>query len=216
MRHHERTYHVRSVAPVSARWLLPAVAAVLIVDVSACSSASVQGTSSSAAGTAAPASPTSAGSGSQRVSSSASVSSASASSASSASPASSNADRAATYAAAIAEVNAYLALWVEAGPYAAAAAYLTPDEQLPSPTDTSWPPTGGDPQTPILVAGSVVTYIPWEWTSPDRFMLRVEMNLTFRGDPARAAWKQGENWQFFTFTRPDASTSYRMYAGSGP
>ena len=132
-------------------------------------------------------------------------------------PTGDTASRAAAYAAAIAEVNAYLKLLVKSGPYAAAAAYLTPDE-LPATSDAaSWPPPAtADPGFPVLLAGSVRTYIPWAWTSSDQFTLYVEMNMTFRGDPARANYAQGANWSFFTFTRASAAARYRMSRGSSP
>lgn len=123
----------------------------------------------------------------------------------------------AIYAAAINEIQAYLTMEVQHGPYAAAAAYLAADEQLPAGTDTTWPVPDADPQTPVLIAGSVYSYEPWSWASVDQFTLHVTLDLHFHGDPARANWNEGHNDQFFTFSRADGpKPRWRMYVGTSP
>ena len=122
----------------------------------------------------------------------------------------------AIYAAASSEIQSYLTMEVQHSPYAAAAAYLTRDEQAPAGADTAWPAPDADPQMPVLVAGSVYSYEPWSWTSADQFTLSVTLDLHFHGDPARANWNEGHNQQFFTFSRPTPQTRWRMYVATGP
>jgi hypothetical protein len=122
----------------------------------------------------------------------------------------------ATYAAAISEIQSYLTVEVQDGPYAAAAAYLVADEQAPVGADTTWPVPDADPQMPVLVAGSVYSYVPWSWTSADQFTLCVILDLHFRGDSGRANWYAGHNTEFFTFSRLTPQTRWRMEAGTGP
>jgi hypothetical protein len=121
----------------------------------------------------------------------------------------------ATYAAAISEIQSYLTMEVQHGPYAAAAAYLAADEQAPVGADTTWPVPDADPQVPVLVAGSVYSYVPWSSTSADQFTLCVVLDLHFRGNPAANSF-EGHNTQFFTFSRPTPQTRWRMYVASGP
>jgi len=122
----------------------------------------------------------------------------------------------AIYAAAISEIQSYLTMEVQHGPYAAAAAYLVADEQAPAGADTGWPAPDADPQMPVLIAGSVYSYEPWTWTSADQFTLSVTLDLHFRGDPGRANWNEGHNDKFFTFSRPTPQTRWRMYVATGP
>jgi hypothetical protein len=122
----------------------------------------------------------------------------------------------AVYAAAISEIQSYLTMEVQHGPYAAAAAYLAADEQAPVGAATTWPVPDADPQTPVLIAGSVYSYEPWSWTSADQFTLSVTLDLHFRGDPARANWYEGHNGEFFTFSRLTPQTRWRMEIGTGP
>ena len=79
----------------------------------------------------------------------------------------------AIYAAAISEIQSYLTMEVQHGPYAAAAAYLAADEQAPVGAHTTWPVPDADPQVPVLIAGTVYSYEPWSWTSADLFTLSV-------------------------------------------
>ena len=122
----------------------------------------------------------------------------------------------AVYAAAITEVQSYLTMEVQHGPYAAAAAYLAANEQAPAGADTTWPAPGADPQDPVLLAGSVSSYEPWSWTSADQFTLSVILDLHFRGDPSRENWNEGHNDQFVTFSRPTPQARWRMYFATGP
>jgi hypothetical protein len=122
----------------------------------------------------------------------------------------------AIYAAAISEIQSYLTMEVEHGPYAAAAAYLVADEQAPVGADTTWPVADADPQTPVLTAGSVSSYVPWSWTSADQFTLSVTFDLHYRGDPGRANWSEGRNTRFFIFSRPTAQAGWRMEIATGP
>ena len=122
----------------------------------------------------------------------------------------------AIYAAAVSEIQSYLTMEVQHGPYAAAAAYLVADEQAPVGADTTWPVPDADPETPMLIAGSVVSHEPWSWTSADQFTLSVTLDLHFRGDPGRANWTEGHNGQFVTFSRPTPQTRWRMYFATGP
>jgi len=122
----------------------------------------------------------------------------------------------AIYAAAISEIQSYLTMEVQYGPYAAAAAYLAADEQAPVGADTTWPVRDADPHTPVLIAGSVYSYEPWSWTSADQFTLSVTLDLHFRGDPGRSNWTEGYNGQFVTFSRPTPQTRWRMYFATGP
>jgi hypothetical protein len=121
----------------------------------------------------------------------------------------------ATYAAAIAEVQAYLDMWVRDGPYAAAAKYLVPEEQAPSGAATSWPPSADD-EAPVLLSGKVESYQLREWKSLNEFTLLVTMDWHFRGDPARWNANEGANSRFFRFTRPDATSAFRMYEATSP
>lgn len=105
---------------------------------------------------------------------------------------------------------------VEHGPYAAAAAYLAADEQAPVGADTTWPVPDADPQTPVLIAGSVDSYVPWSWTSADQFTLSVTLDLHYRGDPGRTNWSEGHNSRFFTFSRPTGQARWRMEIATGP
>jgi hypothetical protein len=120
-----------------------------------------------------------------------------------------------TYSAAIAEVQAYLDMWASQGPYAAAAKYLVPEEQARSGAVTQWPP-GPDDQTPVLLSGTVRSYRPTDWKSPNAFTLEVTMDLHFRGDATRWNMNEGVNDRFFTFTRPDTANAYRMYEATSP
>jgi hypothetical protein len=122
----------------------------------------------------------------------------------------------AIYAAAVSEIQSYLTMEVEHGPYAAAAAYLVADEQASADADTTWPAPSADPQTPVLIAGSVYSYEPWSWTSADQFTLAVILDLHFQGDPAHAGWYEGHNGQLITFSRPTPQTRWRMYFATGP
>ena len=122
----------------------------------------------------------------------------------------------AIYAAAIGEIQSYLTMEVQHGPYAAAAAYLAADEQAPVGADTTWPVPDADTQTPVLIAGSVYSYESWSWTSADQFTLLVTLDLHFRGDPGRANWREGHNNQFVAFSRPTPQTRWRMHFATGP
>jgi hypothetical protein len=101
---------------------------------------------------------------------------------------------AAAFSAAVAQIQAYLDVWVKDGPSAA-----------------TIPPAGA-----VLLSGSVTSYREWSWTSADDFTLDVTMNLHFRGDPTKWNWFEGANDRFFRFTRPDAGSAYRMYVATGP
>ena len=124
----------------------------------------------------------------------------------------------ASYSAAIAEVQAYLDLWVKDGPYAAAASYLVPEEQAPACATAQWPPASDGPcgDVPVLLRGKVASYQVRSWTSSDDFTLDVTMDLHFRGDATRWNMNEGVNDRFFTFTRPEAGSAYRMYEATGP
>jgi hypothetical protein len=122
---------------------------------------------------------------------------------------------AAAYSAAIAQVQAYLDMWAKQGPYAAAARYHVPEEHAPSDAATQWPPAADD-ETPVLLSGRVRSYEPADWKSANAFTLLVTMDLHFRGDATRWNMNEGVNNRFFTFTRPDAGTAYRMYEATGP
>jgi hypothetical protein len=122
---------------------------------------------------------------------------------------------AATYSAAIAEVQAYLDMWAKQGPYAAAARYLVPEEQVPSDTATKSPPDSND-ETPLLLSGVVKSYKLTDWESANTFTLLVTMDLHFRGDATCWNMHEGMNDRFFTFTRPDAAGAYRMYEATSP
>jgi hypothetical protein len=122
----------------------------------------------------------------------------------------------AIYAAASSEIQSYLTMEVQRGPYAAAAAYLAADEQAPVGADTTWPMPDADPQTPVLIAGSVYSYEPSSWTSPDQFTLHVTLDLHFRGEAERTNWREGHNTRFFTFSRQTSRTRWRMYVATGP
>jgi hypothetical protein len=52
--------------------------------------------------------------------------------------------------------------------------------------------------------------------NPNTRIAAVAMNLHFRGDAAPAAWAEGSNSRFFTFTRPNPETPYRMDVATGP
>ncbi len=125
---------------------------------------------------------------------------------------------AARYSAAAAEIQAYLDMWVEAGPSAAAARYLVPEEQSSVCESAQWPPISDGPcgDVPVLLSGKVESYQLRSWTSSDNFTLDVTMNLHFRGDPTRWNMNEGVNGRFFTFTRPSAASPYRMYEATGP
>jgi hypothetical protein len=131
----------------------------------------------------------------------------------------------AVYAAAIAEIQSYLTTWVKLGPAAAAASYLTPapEEQMTSAANSISPALAPpdvqpqpDSQLPVLIGGSVYSYVPWVWDSADHFTLDVTLDLHFSGDPARANWYEGHNGQFFTFSRLPTQTSWRMETATAP
>ncbi len=110
------------------------------------------------------------------------------------------------------EVQAYLDLWVKAGPYAAAATYFVPEEVPPgAPVQGS---AGAD--APVLLNGTIKTCKQTTWKSADDFTALVTMDLHFRGDAARWNMTDGLNDRFFTFTRANAGDAYRMRQATGP
>jgi hypothetical protein len=123
-----------------------------------------------------------------------------------------------TYAAAVAEVQAYFDMWAKDGPYAAAARYLVPEEQLPACATAHWPPASAGPcgDVPVLLSGKVESGHLRSWTSSDEFTLLVTVDLHFRADPTRWNANEGTNSRFVTFTRPNAGGDYRMYLATGP
>jgi hypothetical protein len=115
------------------------------------------------------------------------------------------------YAVAIAEVDAYLDAWSRQGSIKAAAIYNVAEQQAPTDAAPDWK----DPL--ILVSGKVVDYRPYAWVSSGQFTLMVTVDLQFAGsDPAAAAWGNGRNSRFVTFTGPNAATKYRMSWATGP
>jgi len=110
------------------------------------------------------------------------------------------------YRQAAATVRAYLATWKDQGLRAAN------DRFLLAP-----PEPGSAGVGPDLLSGRLVAVRPVSWTSPARFTVAVQLELRFRGrSRAWAAWGDGTNTRFVTFTRSLGShTGYRITLATG-
>lgn len=113
----------------------------------------------------------------------------------------------ADYRHALATVRAYLATWKSKGVRVANDKFLPPQYG-----------PGPGPYGPRLLSGRVTGFQPVSWTSPRHFTLVVDLDLRFPGDAqAWAAWGQGVNTRFVTFTTaPGTPTGYRMALATGP
>lgn len=112
-------------------------------------------------------------------------------------------DRNAVYAEAAAYLQSFLASWQKNGAYAANQKYLAPS-------------MGSTPRqgNPVLIAGTVTSTQSYNWVSADHFTVMVDLDLRFSGNTA--AWGNGINTRFVTFTRLSASAPYLMTLASGP
>jgi hypothetical protein len=114
----------------------------------------------------------------------------------------STASAAPTEAEARTELQAYLDAWRTDGPASASRAYLTADQQVPD-----------DADAPHLRSGKVTGVTDAEPTSDgQRFLATLE--LSFDGNPA--AWGEGTNDRFVTFTPRAGAIPYEMAFATSP
>ena len=114
-----------------------------------------------------------------------------------------DADHAAAYARVQSELTDFLAVWKSKGYAEASKAYLAPDEQATSSHDV-----------PVLASGRVVTLRPGQWTSAELFVVDVDLELTFTGDPV--AWGNGVNERFVTATARTGTIPYVLELATSP
>ena len=115
------------------------------------------------------------------------------------------ASRRVAYGRGTATVRAYLDTWKHHGLQAANQRFLAS-------------PPGQGAAGPGLISGRLVRFRPVSWTSPGHFTLVVDLTLRFQGHArAWAAWGQGTNTRFVTFTKaPQSPTGYRMSLATSP
>ena len=114
-----------------------------------------------------------------------------------------DADHAAAYARVQSELTDFLAVWKSKGYAEASKAYLVPGEQA-SPSDVVL----------VLASGRVAAVTPDQWTSPDLFVVYVDLDLTFSGDAG--AWGTGVNSRFVTATARTGTIPYVLEFATGP
>ena len=114
-----------------------------------------------------------------------------------------DADHAAAYARVASELTDFLDMWKTKGAAEASKAYLAPDE----------PATSSD-DVPMLASGRVVTLRPGQWTSAELFVVDVDLELTFTGDPV--AWGNGVNERFVTATARTGTIPYVLELATSP
>jgi len=114
-----------------------------------------------------------------------------------------DADHAAAYARVASELTDFLDMWKTKGAAEASKAYLAPDE----------PATSSD-DVPVLASGRVVTLRPGQWTSAELFVVDVDLELTFTGDPV--AWGNGVNERFVTATARTGTIPYVLELATSP
>ena len=114
-----------------------------------------------------------------------------------------DADRTAAYSRVQSELTDFLDMWKTKGAAEASKAYLAPDEQATSSDDV-----------PVLASGRVVTLRPGQWTSAELFVVDVDLELTFTGDPV--AWGNGVNERFVTATARTGTIPYVLELATSP
>jgi len=115
----------------------------------------------------------------------------------------SDVDRTTAYSRIKSELTDFLDAWKTKGYAEASKAYLGPEEQATSPDDVL-----------ELASGRVVTLRPDQWTSPDLFVVYVDLDLTFSGDAG--AWGTGVNSRFVTATARTGTIPYVLEFATGP
>lgn len=102
---------------------------------------------------------------------------------------------------AVSDLRQFLQVWTRDGLKAAAKTYVAPDGQPP-----------GELQ---LTSGSVESFSVEKWQSADNFTLLVSLDLHFpNGDGA--AFGEGRNDRFVTFSRPAPGRHFVMSFATGP
>jgi hypothetical protein len=94
-------------------------------------------------------------------------------------------------------------MWKSKGYAEASKAYLVPGEQA-SPSDV----------VPVLASGRVVAVRPDQWTSPDLFVVFVDLDLAFSGNAG--TWGTGVNHRFVTATARTGTIPYVLELATGP
>ncbi len=107
------------------------------------------------------------------------------------------------YQEAIEKVDGWLDTWQREG-VAGASQLLDPSEQLPPGTPDAFP----------LLSGRALSYDRCRFDSPDRFILRVDVDLHFRNADG-GAWGEGTNTRFFAFSRAEGSLVLHIATSPG-
>ena len=94
-------------------------------------------------------------------------------------------------------------MWESKGYATASKTYLGPEGQVTSPE-----------VAPVLASGRVVVMRPGEWTSADRFVVDVDLDLTFSSDPG--AWGAGVNTRFVTAIARPGAIPYVLELATSP
>jgi hypothetical protein len=115
----------------------------------------------------------------------------------------SDVDRTTAYSRIKSELTDFLDAWKTKGYAEASKAYLGPEEQATSPDDVL-----------VLASGRVVTLRPGQWTSAELFVVDVDLELTFTGDPV--AWGNGVNERFVTATARTGTIPYVLELATSP
>ena len=115
----------------------------------------------------------------------------------------SDVDRTTAYSRIKRELTDFLDAWKTKGYAEASKAYLVSGEQ-PSPSDV----------VPVLASGRVVAVRPDQWTSPDLFVVFVDLDLAFSG--YAGTWGTGVNSRFVTATARTGTIPYVLEFATGP
>jgi len=107
--------------------------------------------------------------------------------------------------AALAELQTYLDEWSRNGPEVAAAGFLVPSQAQCSAQRPCGPP---------ITSGQLKSACTWSWESSDHFTLLVTLALHFPG--STAAWNEGTNSRFVTFSRASGATRFLLEFNTGP
>lgn len=101
------------------------------------------------------------------------------------------------------DLNAFLALWKNAGLFTAGRRFLDPSNQLTRASDGL-----------TLLSGSVGTIQIVSWRSPTDFTAMVEFDMHFSG--SAGAWGNGANTRFVTARRASKAGNFRYELATGP
>jgi hypothetical protein len=101
------------------------------------------------------------------------------------------------------EITGFLDAWVTTGYARASTAYLVPEDQVT-------PPAVG----PVLASGRIRALRPGQWTSQDLFVVDVDLDLSFTGDPV--AWGNGVNTRFITAAARSGAIPYVLELATSP